>query len=288
MTGIVTLVIALAVVPMSLELTSEVRSLIERIQALDSEVVLGSIRSIPFVGERLSILIGPILYTKDAALDLLTSHQSQVVTAFSIAAREVTTAILTFFAAVVSCYFLYRHGSTLAQHLESALVRLGGQNLVALMNTVNATVRGAAYSVILTAVAQGLLAGIGYLVAGAPIPILLGLATMVISLVPFGAPALYVPVSAFLLMSGAPWYAGVGLALWGLLVVSTVDNLLRPIFISQATQLPVVLVFVGVIGGVLAFGLLGVFIGPALIAVAHQLWLDFVRPGSQIGATVKN
>jgi predicted PurR-regulated permease PerM len=101
---------------------------------------------------------------------------------------------------------------------------------------------------------------------------------MVVSLIPFGPPLVYVPVALYLiLLSGQPWYYGAGLLVWGIGVVSTVDNLLRPLFISQATQVRPILVFIGVLGGLTAFGLLGVFIGPALIAVAQWLWLDFAQ-----------
>jgi predicted PurR-regulated permease PerM len=65
---------------------------------------------------------------------------------------------------------------------------------------------------------------------------------------------------------------------WGVCVVSTIDNLLRSLFISQTTSLSPVLVFIGVIGGVLSFGLLGIFVGPALIAIAQILWLDLAKP----------
>jgi predicted PurR-regulated permease PerM len=74
-------------------------------------------------------------------------------------------------------------------------------------------------------------------------------------------------------------------------VVSMVDNLLRPFFISQATQMPILLVFIGVVGGVLSFGLIGLFVGPALIAVAQALWIEWVSetpqgdsPGERLGA----
>jgi predicted PurR-regulated permease PerM len=69
----------------------------------------------------------------------------------------------------------------------------------------------------------------------------------------------------------------VGLLVWGIVVVSTVDNFLRSVLISQATQVSPVLVFIGVVGGVLSFGLLGVFIGPAIIGIATTLWRDFAE-----------
>jgi predicted PurR-regulated permease PerM len=125
------------------------------------------------------------------------------------------------------------------------------------------------------------LAGIGYYVVGAPTPLLLGVLTLIVSFVPFGPPFVYIPVTAYLLFATElPWYHGVGLAIWGTIVVSTVDNILRPLFISQSTKLSTILVFIGVLGGVASFGLLGVFIGPALVAIAQLFWLELGRPTS--------
>jgi predicted PurR-regulated permease PerM len=156
---------------------------------------------------------------------------------------------------------------------------VGGEKIPLILEAVEPTVRGAAYGVIATAAAQGTLAALGYYMAGSPIPLLLGAVTGVVALIPFGPPIVYLPVAAYLsLFTPLPWYHAVGLALWGTLVVSGVDNVLRPLFISQATSGSPILVFIGVLGGVLAFGLLGVFAGPAIIAVAQLLWRDLAYP----------
>jgi predicted PurR-regulated permease PerM len=105
---------------------------------------------------------------------------------------------------------------------------------------------------------------------------------MITSLAPWGAPLVYFPVAAYLLLfTSLPWYYGIGLVIWGVCVVSSIDNLLRPLFISQATSLSPILVFIGVIGGILSFGLLGIFVGPALMAIAQLLWLDLAKPVEQ-------
>jgi predicted PurR-regulated permease PerM len=108
------------------------------------------------------------------------------------------------------------------------------------------------------------------------------------SLIPFGTPLVYIPVAGYLLVQGEV-LAGVLLFAWGVGVVSMADNILRPFFISQATQMPILLVFMGVVGGVLSFGLLGIFVGPAIIAVAQVLWVEWVEGSTQShGAEVSN
>jgi len=108
-------------------------------------------------------------------------------------------------------------------------------------------------------------------VAGLHSPVLLGAATMLLALLPFGAPIVYVPASLWLLALGH-LLPGLLLLGWGILVVSTVDNLIRSWFIAGATRVPFLLVFFGVIGGLAAFGSLGLFVGPISVALLLELW----------------
>ena len=123
----------------------------------------------------------------------------------------------------------------------------------------------------------GLLAGIAYAVAGLPVPALLGAATALLALIPFGAPVVWVPAGLAPLFQGN-WLAGGGILLWGMLVVSWVDNLIRPMVISASTRVPFLLVFFGVVGGAMAFGLIGLFIGPVVLSVLLTLWKEWAAP----------
>ncbi|WP_141672274.1 AI-2E family transporter, partial [Acidithiobacillus ferrivorans] len=122
------------------------------------------------------------------------------------------------------------------------------------------------------------LAGVGYAVAGLPAPVLLAIVTLLFSFIPIGTPLVWGAASIWLLFQGDIW-AGVGLALWGALVVSWIDNLIRPLVISNAVRIPFLLVLFGVLGGILAFGFLGVFLGPVLLAVLLAIWDEWLlRP----------
>jgi predicted PurR-regulated permease PerM len=255
------------------------KTLATQLRATDPKQIAGTLASIPVVGGFISAGVLALFSDPGALAAMLEEHQGVIFSFARSAARGVLTTIATIFASLVGCFILYRHGELLVTQLRAILERIGGENISKLLDTVHVTVRGAAYSVIATAIAQGVLAGVGYFVAGAPTPLLLGVATLIIAFVPFGPPLIYVPVAAYLIFAtDLPWYHGVGLAIWGTIVVSTVDNILRPLFISQTTKLSTILVFIGVLGGVAAFGLLGVFIGPALIAIAQLLWLELARP----------
>jgi predicted PurR-regulated permease PerM len=107
-------------------------------------------------------------------------------------------------------------------------------------------------------------------------PVLLGAVTALIALIPFGAPIVWGSMSIWLLLTGNMW-SGAGLLFWGVFLVSWVDNIVRPLVISNATQMPFLLVVFGVLGGVLAFGLVGLFIGPVLLAVSLALWREWLE-----------
>lgn len=190
--------------------------------------------------------------------------------------------VLLFVAQLIIClfaaYFLFRYGAKVVVQVQRVAIRIGGLRFERLLRAVKATVKGAVYGTVLTAVCQSVLAGVGFYFAKTPVPLLFGLATFVVAFVPFGPPLVYLPLAGVIVANGAPAWHGVLLALWGVGVVSTVDNILRPLFISQATQMPLLLVFFGVLGGVAAFGLIGVFLGPSIVAVAHVLWNEWAQP----------
>ena len=122
----------------------------------------------------------------------------------------------------------------------------------------------------LPALAQGVVAGIGFLIAGVPGATLLGFATFFLSVVPVGPPMIWIPVTLWLFVQGSTGWA-VFMALWGLLVISMVDNVLKPMIISHGSHLPFMLVLLGVLGGAAAFGFVGIFLGPTLLAVGYRM-----------------
>lgn len=181
--------------------------------------------------------------------------------------------------ALFTVLFLYRDGETVLGQFRQVLGRFVGSRVEAYLAAVGATTRAVVYGLVLTALAQGALAGLGYWVAGVQSPLLMALITTLIALIPFGTPFVWGSIGVWLLMTGQTT-AGVGLLLWGLLVVSWVDNLIRPIVISSATQIPFVLVLFGVLGGVAAFGLVGLFVGPVVLAIMMAVWREWL--GQQV------
>ncbi|HRQ87859.1 MAG TPA: AI-2E family transporter [Bacteroidia bacterium] len=175
-------------------------------------------------------------------------------------------------------FFIFRDGSKLGDRALAVAQRLAGERGDYLLRDVaGGTIRGVVYGILGTAIAQGLLAGIGFSIAGVPAAVLLGLLTFLISVIPMGPPLVWLPASIWVFQNGSTGM-GIFMLLWGFLVVSSVDNFIRPLIISQGNKMPFVLIFMGVVGGGLAFGLIGIFLGPTLLAVSYRLgeeWLAY-------------
>ncbi len=167
-------------------------------------------------------------------------------------------------------FFLLKDANILAGRLVTAADHLAGPRGQHLVKVAGDTVRGVVYGILGTAVVQALVAGLGFWFAGVPGAVLLAVLTFFFAAVPFGPPIIWLPVSIWIFAQHGVWWGG-GMLLWGIFVISGVDNVVKPYLISQGSKMPFVLIFCGVIGGALAFGLVGVFMGPTLLAVAFRL-----------------
>jgi predicted PurR-regulated permease PerM len=180
------------------------------------------------------------------------------------------------FFAVLSMFFLLRDGPRLLSETRAILEGILGPRVHDYLDAMGATTQAVVYALILSAIAQGVVAGLGYWIFGVHAPVLMGAITVLIALIPFGAPVVWGSLAIWMMVTGNVW-GGVGLALWGMLLVSWMDNIVRPLVISNATRMPFLLVVFGVLGGVLAFGLVGLFIGPVLLAVSIAIWREWLE-----------
>jgi len=177
--------------------------------------------------------------------------------------------------ALFALFFVYQSGRTLMQQSRQLLVTLLGTRANSYLDAMAATTRGVVYSIVLTAIVQGAVAGLGYWAAGLTAPTTLAAVTVLIALIPFGTPLVWGAAGLWLLFTGQTW-AGVGLLLWGALVVSWVDNIVRPMVLAGAANIPFILALFGVLGGLAAFGLVGLFLGPVILAVALAVWREWL------------
>jgi predicted PurR-regulated permease PerM len=284
MTGFIGLVIIGVVVPLLGTLSAEIAGGAKGASAWFEQNRTGigpAIERLPLLSSEskasLAETVSHLLDAQGAIASLIGEYHGEIARVLGIAAKGLLVFTGKMLICLVSAFFLFRHGETLGRDLARALHRIGGERFDRVLGAIQGSIRGGVYGILATAFAQGVLAGVGFLVAGAPAPVLLGLATMVISPVPFGSPLVYLPTALLVIAKSGEILPGLLLALWGIGVVSTIDNVLRPLFISQATSMNLLLVFFGVIGGIISFGFIGIFVGPALLAIAQVLWTEWIR-----------
>lgn len=208
---------------------------------------------------------------------------SQLVDLAGGTARNVLSVAVTLL--VLFCFYL--DGERLVAHgrrMAPVLLTYASPGFVDRLGT---SIRAVVFGLLGTALVQGVLAGIGFAVAGTGVPVALGALTAVISFVPGGTVLVWLPAAAWLAFSGER-LAAIGLALWGSLVVSTADNWLRPLLISGTARIPFLLVFFGVLGGLSAFGVLGLFLGPVLLSASFTLLAEFVAAPAPQGGVGKD
>lgn len=178
--------------------------------------------------------------------------------------------------AIFVAFFFYRDGENAAALFKRALGRLFGEEQGrVLIETAQSTVKGVVYGLIGTALAQAAVALVGFLIAGVPGAFLLAALTFVLSLVPMGPVLVWGGAAIWLYATGQPGWA-IFMVIYGVAVISSVDNFVKPILMSRAGGLSMLVVVLGVFGGAIAFGFIGLFVGPVLLAVTWRLtniWL---------------
>ncbi|MEA3151139.1 MAG: hypothetical protein QOD56_2078, partial [Gammaproteobacteria bacterium] len=185
--------------------------------------------------------------------------------------RRLSTLVFT----LVTLYFVFLNRETLRRDIPRASRGLFGPTVERLLSRAAEAIRATVDGIVLVAVAEGaIMAGV-YAVVGAPHPILFGAVTGIFAMVPFAAPVVFGAV-ALLLGSHGNVGAAVGVCISGAIVLFVADHFVRPMIIGEGAQLPFLWVLLGILGGIESFGLVGIFLGPALMAALVSLWRSWV------------
>ena len=234
------------------------------------------VASLPMVGERVAQAWRDTVQGGGAALAAkLTPYAGTLAKAALRQVGALGAVGLQFLLTVAICGVLYLQGEIGARGVTRFAHRLAGERGVRMVHLAAHAARGVALGVVVTAVAQAVLGGIGVAVAGVPGAMVLTTIMFLLTIAQIGPLPVLLSCCGWLLWSGHTG-AAIGLLLWSG-VVGTIDNLLRPWLIRKGADLPLLLIFAGVIGGLMAFGLLGIFIGPVVLAVTYTLmgsWMD--------------
>ncbi|MDD2927066.1 AI-2E family transporter [Rhodoferax sp.] len=279
MTLLVTLVLLVPVSAVTLALSDDVASLGRSAAELLREGLPAApewIKSLPLIGSVLDSYWQQFAHNGQRLVEELSklAHPAQTLALAS--GRVVARGLVDMSLSVFLGFFLFLHGQSLATRLIVALQRVSGPRASHLLELTRGTVTGVVYGILGTALAQAVLAAIGLTIAGVPGPVLLGVATFFLSVVPVGPPLVWGGATIWLFAHDQPLWAAF-MAAWGFFGISMVDNIIKPFIISRGSQLPFAIVFLGVLGGVLAFGVIGAFLGPALLAVGFRLLTEWTN-----------
>ncbi|WP_168397087.1 AI-2E family transporter [Acinetobacter indicus] len=241
------------------------------------------IRDLPFVGKEISRSLREINEDPNSIINSISIWIQGHLNYGRFLLSEISRNLIKLGFAMLSLFFFYRDGQTILNQVSKALEMVIGPRVHHYLDTISETTRAVVYGVGLTAIAQALLAGVSYFVAGVPNPMVLTIVTFLFALIPFGPPLAYGSVALWLFSQGQTIEA-IGVMAWGVCVVSTADNVIRPLVISGATQIPFLLIMFGVLGGIASFGLIGLFIGPVILAVLLAIWREWLHETNEAEA----
>jgi predicted PurR-regulated permease PerM len=184
--------------------------------------------------------------------------------------------LLLFGFMLVTLFVIFQAGPSLSESLIQGARRAFGADGALLASRMAAAVRGTVTGLVVVGMGEGALLGVTYAVAGVPHATLLGLLTAIAAMLPFCAPIVFCGAALWLFVQGATAGA-IGVLVLGFVLVFIAEHFVRPLLIGNSTRLPFLLVLFGILGGAQTFGLLGLFIGPALMTVLTVLWREWVR-----------
>ncbi|WP_158258309.1 AI-2E family transporter [Rhodopila globiformis] len=265
------LVVALPVLAVAPAMTSQLGSGIQRVQAYFATAPERPawFAGVPLLGARLARVWDEVARAGGNLHAMLEPYSGTLQQTLLTAAQALADSVLQVVLSLVVATMLWTTGDRLAEELRDIFRRLGGVTAEATLDAVAGAVRGVALGVIGTAMIQAALLAFGLAVAGVPGAATLGFVGLLLAISQVGGPLL------ILIWGGAAWWLfgqdhggwGVFMIAWGVLV-STIDNFLKPWLIGLGVHMPMSLTILGVFGGFVAFGFLGLFIGPALLAAA--------------------
>jgi len=240
--------------------------------------------ALPVVGPKLSEMWNELMASGVAGIQAKVAPHARDVTAWLLTqAGVVGTLSLQFVLTVVIAGVMYAQGEAAARKARLFGLKLAGTRGEDAVVLAGKAIRGVALGVGVTAIVQSVIGGIGLAIAGVPFAALLTAVMFMLCIVQIGPILVLLPATIWVFMNGSTGW-GVFMLVWTV-TVGIMDNFLRPVLIKRGADLPLLLIFAGVIGGLFGFGLVGIFVGPVLLAVSYTLidaWLETPDDSAQL------
>jgi predicted PurR-regulated permease PerM len=234
------------------------------------------LRHLPLIGDALGDFWQRMASSHEEFIAWISQYQDPARQLALEGARAVGQGLLQLMLVVVVAFFFYRDGTRLGETLLVIAHNLGDELGIKLLNLSCDTVKAVMVGTFGTAVAQSMVAWLGFVIAGVPAPLLLAAAVFFLSMIPIGPPIVWAGAALWLFNQGEIFWA-IFMLVYGTFAISGVDNVVKPILISHSAKLPLLLIILGVLGGAVAFGFVGIFLGPALLALGLKLTQHWVE-----------
>lgn len=280
MTALLSLAVIIPFLIVGLTLSDNIRSAVAQIDAYREAGLPGPpawVERIPLVGQRVSEYWQNLTVDIKPTMEQLKPRLQQAGLWLLNHSLDFARGVFQLAMSVLIAFFLYRDGERLVARLREGFQWLSGDYSQRAMEIIKTTVQSVVYGVIGTGLAQGFVAGVGFSIASVPSPMLLAVLTFFLSFLPFGPPIIWIGAAIWLFAQGYVGW-GIFMIVYGVVAISCVDNVVKPIIISRGSKLPFIVMFIGVLGGVATFGFVGIFLGPTLLAVGYSLIQEILDP----------
>ena len=272
-------VLLVPLVVLATSLAEDAAGFVQRVRAFFSEGVPDPpawLVGLPMVGEKLAA-IWHDLAAGTISLGQYVPKAIQPVGNWLIqAGARIGEAVFDLTIGLLTLFFLYRDGEEAGRDFVSIVQRIGGQQSGRVLEVAKSTMKGVVYGTVGTAFAQGVLTAIGLAITGVPAATVLGTIAGFAAFFPAGPIIVWGPAAIWLIAQGH-FLSAIFLVAWGGVAVGMSDNVLKPLFIGRESQMHFLMILLGLLGGMIAFGFLGIFLGPTLLAVGHSILTEWMR-----------
>ncbi len=235
------------------------------------------LKGLPLVGERLEGIWQDIGRDTPRLIGMVKPHIKNILSYIVGAGAGMARIFLLTILSLIFFLFLLKEGRSVRIHLERMAVRLGGEKGRHLLFVAGSTMRSVVYGILGAAILQGIMAIFGLWISGVPSPLFIGMVAGVFALIPVGLiQVVLLPAAGWLIFYKGQIVWGIFLAIWSFFVIGNIDNVIRPMLISRGAKIPFLVILLGVLGGLAAGGIIGLFVGATLLAVFYTVLKEWV------------
>jgi predicted PurR-regulated permease PerM len=240
------------------------------------------VAQLPIAGEYLDRWWQANLSNPRAIVEWLRGINIEIITAWTSAlGGALLHRLFLFLVTMIALFLVLRDGAWLADRVLATTDLLLGDPGERLASKIADAVRGTVRGTVTVAIADGVILGMAYIVAGVPQPLMFAVLTMTFAMVPFGAWVVFTAATLILLLHGGSLWAAAGLVAFCAAALLIADNFIQPALIGGTTRLPFLLVLIGILGGLTSFGLIGLFLGPVIMAALLTVWREWMGIGDE-------